>query len=200
MSNKNTFNLIIAGYGGQGVLTMAKIIAYAAMFAGYDVKQAELHGLAQRGGSLICQVRFGKKVYSPLIRQGNADLIIGLEILETLHACYYADKNKTIILANSEFYNPYLFEQKGIDSQKIIKDIKSFGLKTELISASKIIKKVIKDTAMINTFMTSYAVEKKLLPIREKFILQAMKEKFRKIFWEDNLKVFQIAKLTAKNK
>jgi len=197
MINKKVFNLIIAGYGGQGVLTMAKIIASAAVLSGYDVKQAELHGLAQRGGSLICQIRFGKNIYSPLIRCGNSDLIIGLDLLETLHACYFSDKRKTIILSNAELFNPYFFEQKYIDSQKIIENIKEFAYKADFVSVEKNIKKITKDTTMVNTFMLGYSFGKKIMPIKEKHIIQAMKEKFKKMFWENNLKIFHLGKTIA---
>jgi indolepyruvate ferredoxin oxidoreductase, beta subunit len=83
------FNVLIAGVGGQGVLLTSKIIAEAALLQGLDVKQSEVHGMAQRGGSVLSQVRFGEKVFSPIVNEGEADLLIGFEPLETaryLHA------------------------------------------------------------------------------------------------------------------
>ena len=79
-----TSNLIFAGVGGQGVLLIAEITARAAVHAGYDVKQTEVHGVSQRGGSVESHVRFGQMVYSPLVRAGEADVVIGLEKLEGL--------------------------------------------------------------------------------------------------------------------
>lgn len=193
MNRNRPFNLIITGYGGQGVLTIAEIIAKAVLLSGYNVKQAELHGLAQRGGALECHLRFGKKVYSPLIPRAEADLIIGLDLLETLRVCYYANKNKTIILANSHPFTPYPFEPKRIEAKKLIADIKKFAKKLELIDTLKITEKITKDTAMINTLMLGYAVAKKFLPIKKGLVLKAMKEKIRPIFWQDNLKIFQKA-------
>lgn len=72
------FNIIIAGIGGQGVITLTRILANAALLDGYDVKTSELHGLSQRGGSVETHIRFGKKIYSPLIMPGQADLVIDL--------------------------------------------------------------------------------------------------------------------------
>ena len=66
-------NIIICGVGGQGVILASKIIIEVAMQAGFDVKESEVHGMAQRGGSVDCQVRYGEKVYSPLIDKGKAD-------------------------------------------------------------------------------------------------------------------------------
>lgn len=75
---KNLTNIIIAGIGGQGVITLTRILANAALLDGYDVKTSELHGLSQRGGYVETHIRFGKKIYSPLVMPGKADLIIDL--------------------------------------------------------------------------------------------------------------------------
>ena len=83
------FNILIAGVGGQGVLLTSKIIAEAALLQGLDVKQSEVHGMAQRGGSVLSQVRFGDKVYSPIIAEGEADLLIGFEPLETARYLHF---------------------------------------------------------------------------------------------------------------
>ena len=183
-----TFNLVITGYGGQGVLTMAEIITKAALLSGYNVKQAELHGLAQRGGALECHLRFGEKVYSPLVPRTEADLIICLDLLEALRACYYANKKKTVVLTNSQIFSPFPFEPERIEEKKLITEIKKFAKILEFIDASK----VIKDTAMINTLMLGYALAKKFLPIKKNNSLAAMKEKIRPIYWEENLKIFEI--------
>jgi indolepyruvate ferredoxin oxidoreductase, beta subunit len=80
----DTTNLIFAGVGGQGVLLIAEITALTAVRAGYDVKQTEVHGVSQRGGSVESHVRFGEVVHSPLVTPGQADVVIGLEKLEGL--------------------------------------------------------------------------------------------------------------------
>ncbi|HON77359.1 MAG TPA: indolepyruvate oxidoreductase subunit beta [Spirochaetota bacterium] len=77
-------NVIFAGVGGQGVILASKILMEVAMNAGYDVKESEVHGMAQRGGSVDCHVRFGEKVYSPLIERGTADYIVCFELLEIM--------------------------------------------------------------------------------------------------------------------
>lgn len=81
------FNIILVGVGGQGIITLTRILAQAALIERYDVKTSELHGLSQRGGSVEAHVRFGAKIYSPLVKRAGADLIISLEIQETLRAC-----------------------------------------------------------------------------------------------------------------
>ena len=77
-------NVAIAGVGGQGIILASDIIAQAALCAGYDVKKNEVHGMAQRGGAVVSEVRFGRRVYSPLIPDGAVDLLLALELLEGL--------------------------------------------------------------------------------------------------------------------
>jgi len=79
-----TFNLLVVGVGGQGVITLSGVVVHAAVRAGFDVKQSEIHGMAQRGGSVCSHVRVGRKVYSPVIDEGAADVLLALEKLEAL--------------------------------------------------------------------------------------------------------------------
>ncbi len=76
-------NVLLAGVGGQGIILASKILAAGLIQAGYDVKMSEVHGMAQRGGSVTTQVRFGKKVYSPIIGKGQADILVSFETMET---------------------------------------------------------------------------------------------------------------------
>mgnify|MGYP000940667171 CR=1 FL=1 len=79
-----TMNVSLVGVGGQGILLTSDILAKTAALAGFDVKKSEIHGMAQRGGSVISQVRFGEKVFSPIIPDGGSDLLVSFERLEAL--------------------------------------------------------------------------------------------------------------------
>ncbi len=79
-----TMNVSLVGVGGQGILLTSDVLAKTATLAGLDVKKSEIHGMAQRGGSVISQVRFGEKVYSPIITDGTSDLLVSFERLEAL--------------------------------------------------------------------------------------------------------------------
>jgi indolepyruvate ferredoxin oxidoreductase beta subunit len=81
-------NCLLAGVGGQGILLASALISEAAMDAGMDIKNNEVHGMAQRGGSVTAQIRFGEEVYSPLIKRDSADFLLALEVIEALR---YAD-------------------------------------------------------------------------------------------------------------
>ncbi len=76
-------NILLAGVGGQGTLLASEVLSEVLMQAGYDVKKSEIHGMSQRGGSVTSHVRFGSKVHSPLIHEGQADILFGFELLET---------------------------------------------------------------------------------------------------------------------
>ncbi len=100
-----TFNIVLVGVGGQGVILASKVISQAALKAGLDVKQSEVHGMSQRGGSVISHVRIGKKVYSPLVTEGEADVVLAFEKLEALRYAHWANSNGKIIYADTKI-NP----------------------------------------------------------------------------------------------
>lgn len=87
--NSATTSVVLAGVGGQGILLASEILAKAAMIAGFDVKTNEVHGMAQRGGSVIAQVRYGKEVHSPLVPEGTARVVGALEQIEAIRFAHY---------------------------------------------------------------------------------------------------------------
>jgi indolepyruvate ferredoxin oxidoreductase, beta subunit len=82
-------NILLVGVGGQGTILVSKILSTGLLDAGYDVKMSEVHGMAQRGGSVSSQVRFGPKVYSPIIGKGQADILVSFETMEALRWLEY---------------------------------------------------------------------------------------------------------------
>ena len=98
-------DIILAGVGGQGILTIATIIGDAATSAGLNLKQAEVHGMSQRGGSVVTYVRFGDKVYSPVIDKGEADFIVSFELLEAARWTEYLKPGGKIVV-NTQQISP----------------------------------------------------------------------------------------------
>ncbi len=93
-----TENILIVGVGGQGVLLASRILSGVLTIEGFDVKVSEVHGMAQRGGSVHSMVRYGRKIYSPLIPRGEADYIVSFELLETLRWIpYLSSKGKLVV-------------------------------------------------------------------------------------------------------
>jgi len=76
-------NILLVGVGGQGILLASEILSEAFMRAGFDVKKSEIHGMSQRGGSVVSHVRYGKEVHSPIVPEGEGDILFGFEIMET---------------------------------------------------------------------------------------------------------------------
>lgn len=91
-------NILLAGVGGQGIILASKIMAIGLMSAGYDVKMSEVHGMAQRGGSVTTQVRYGKKVYSPIIGLGQADILVSFETMETGRWLEYVKPDGRVVI------------------------------------------------------------------------------------------------------
>ncbi len=98
-------NIIITGVGGQGILLASEILSQAAVQAGFDVKRSEIHGMSQRGGSVNSHIRFGKKIYSPLVMKGECDMLLSFEKMESLRMIEYANC-KTTIIVNTQKINP----------------------------------------------------------------------------------------------
>lgn len=76
-------NILLVGVGGQGILLASEILSEAAMLAGFDVKKSEIHGMSQRGGSVVSHVRYGREVFSPIVPEGEGDILFGFELMET---------------------------------------------------------------------------------------------------------------------
>jgi len=101
----NTTNILIVGVGGQGTLLASRVLAQAAVDLGHDVKVSEVHGMAQRGGSVVSQVRYGPKVFSPIIKKGDADVIMAFEKLEAARYLPYL-KEGGIMVVNTDKIDP----------------------------------------------------------------------------------------------
>ena len=191
---KNTtsqFNMVIAGTGGQGLITLLQIIAEAVLFEGLDIKTSELHGLSQRGGSVEVHIRFGKKVYSPLIPQGRADLILGLEMQETLREINFANE-KTRFLVNKHIISIPLV--KNLTEKEVLDDLKKISKNINLIPAAEICKEKLGTDVVSGIYLISLAVFKGLIPIKPVSLQIAIKKIIPAKYLELNLKTFNLAK------
>ncbi|MGN0383409.1 MAG: indolepyruvate oxidoreductase subunit beta [Eubacterium sp.] len=101
----STKNIMIVGVGGQGTLLTSRILGNITIEAGYDVKVSEVHGMAQRGGSVVTYVRYGKEVAEPIVEEGQADVLIAFEKLEALRYAHFLKKDGVIIV-NDERIDP----------------------------------------------------------------------------------------------
>lgn len=128
-------DVIIAGVGGQGILTLAVIIDHAAMQSGLQIKQAEVHGMSQRGGAVQSHLRISdKEIYSDLIPKGKADLILSLELMEVLRYIPYLAEDGIIITATETVRNITDYPEE----EEIMNQIKNSGFKHIFVDARKI--------------------------------------------------------------
>ncbi len=97
-------NILLVGVGGQGTILTSKILSKGFVENGYDVKMAEIHGMSQRGGSVTTQIRYGEKVYSPVIEKGCADIIVAFEKCEALRFLDYLKKDGILVINSHELY------------------------------------------------------------------------------------------------
>ena len=191
-----TYNIVITGVGGQGVITLARIIAEAALASGYDAKMSEVHGLAQRGGHIEAHVKFGKKVYSSLVPQRGADLIIALEPLEALMCMWYACA-RTSVLVNSQKLVPlsiYTDKKQYPEITEIIKKIKLFTCQIFQKDATSEVLKATGSIIPLNIYMLGAAYYENLLPLKKEKLLDSIKNTISPKYFELNKKVFNLSK------
>ena len=188
MKNQVT-NILIVGVGGQGTLLSSKIMGQAALLAGLDVKQSEVHGMAQRGGSVVTYVRMGDKVYSPLIEKGNVDIILAYEKLEALRWADFLKPEGTIIVNDQEISPIPVIIGAAEYPGEIFKKIEDAGVKTIKIDALTPAKKLGEFKA-VNVILLGVAA--KMLGFEKKLWEQAIDETIAPKMLEVNKKAFEI--------
>jgi len=99
---KDTKSILLAGVGGQGIILMSKAFTAGLVAAGYDVKMSEVHGMAQRGGSVSTQVRYGEKVFSPIIGRGEADVLVAFEKMEAVRYAEFLKPSGSAVVNDAE--------------------------------------------------------------------------------------------------
>jgi indolepyruvate ferredoxin oxidoreductase beta subunit len=182
---------LIAGVGGQGVLLTSKIIAEAALLAGLDVKQSEVHGMAQRGGSVLSQVRFGDKVYSPIIAEGEADLLIGFEPLETARYLHFLHEGGIAV------YNTHPIGTIGVSigketyPQDIHETIEKHASEVHPFDATKVAVEVGEKRA-VNLVLMGASL--RFLPLKESIVDDAITNSVPKKVLDINRKAFLAGK------
>lgn len=145
-------NVIFCGVGGQGVILASKVLMETALRAGYDVKESEVHGMAQRGGSVECCVRFGQKIYSPLISKGGADFIVSFELLESLRKIEFMSDSGMLIV-NDLKIDPVPVQQGLMEYPSDIKDYLTTNIPNVFIAETEEILRGIGSQKALNIVM-----------------------------------------------
>lgn len=135
-------SILIVGVGGQGTLLTSRILGSVAMELGYDVKMSELHGMAQRGGAVVTYVKMGEKVYSPIIEEQEADIILAFEELEGLRWNRFLKKDGMIVINTQQIDPMPVITRKASYPENITDKLKNTYANTILIDALDIAKKL----------------------------------------------------------
>ena len=194
MENRTT-NIILVGVGGQGIILASEVLSEVALQAGYDVRKSEVHGMAQRGGSVSSHVRFGKDVKSPLIEHGNADCMLAFEKVEGLRSCDYLSDGATIIMNDVEIIPPTVSIGMGNYPDDVPERLRKLGFNLVLIDAMSLARQAgtarAANIVLLASLASSLSIDRN---IWEKVIKHRVPEKFIDI----NLEAFHLG-YTASN-
>ena len=135
-------NILFSGVGGQGILLASEIMAYALLSAGYDAKKSEVHGMAQRGGSVTAQLRYGDKVYSPLIEPGRADIQVAFEMMEAVRYLPYLHKKSIVVVNTQKILPPSVATGQTSYPENVLDHITALGIKVVLVDAFDLAREV----------------------------------------------------------
>ena len=133
-----TKSIMIVGVGGQGSLLASRLLGNVLLAQGYDVKVSEVHGMSQRGGSVVTYVKYGEKVYAPNIGEGEADIIVAFEKVEALRALPYLKKGGSIVMDEREIYSMPVLTGDAAYPHDAEKELTELVGKVTVIPASKI--------------------------------------------------------------
>ncbi|MEE0515483.1 MAG: indolepyruvate oxidoreductase subunit beta [Emergencia sp.] len=185
-----TKNILLSGVGGQGTITAAKMLTFGLMEAGYDVKMSEIHGMSQRGGDVVSQVRYSKeKVFSPVIEKGTADIVVSFEQMEALRTLDYLKPDGAVVVNMEKIPSMTVLTGAEEYAEDVIDEIKKAASRVHTLNASEMAAEL-GNVKAANVILLGVLV--KLMGLDdidwEDIIRKNVKEKFVEL----NLKAFQV--------
>lgn len=135
-------SILLVGVGGQGTILASKILSEGLLRSGYDVKMSEIHGMSQRGGSVSTQVKFGDKVYSPMISEGEADVLISFEKSEAVRWLNYLKKDGVLLVNDYEIYSMPVIIGDAVYPDNVIEKLKKEVKNIKIFNAMKIAEEI----------------------------------------------------------
>ncbi len=180
-------NILFCGVGGQGILLASEVTTYSLLATGMEVRKSEVHGMAQRGGSVTAHVRYGEKVYSPLISLGEADIIVAFEMMEAVRYLPYMHADSQVIVNTHKIYPPPVATGKMDYPENVLDELTSRNIKVKELDAFEVARKVGEvravNIAMVGA-MSTY------IEIDEQVFLDVMNERIPERFREANINAF----------
>jgi len=189
----STTNLIVAGVGGQGVILATQVLGNAAIKENFDVVISEIHGMAQRGGTVVSHIRIGRKVYSPTVVEGLADAILGFEPVEVLRSLRYAS-DRTRVVTSKRFVIPPsvyvgVFEYPSIE--QIVEMYRRFTQHITLIDAFRLAEEA-GSARTQNIVLVGALAATRMLPLKDDTLKACIQERVPRKYLEANLKAFDL--------
>jgi indolepyruvate ferredoxin oxidoreductase beta subunit len=185
MSEKG--NILFCGVGGQGILLASEVTAYTLLAAGMDVRKSEVHGMAQRGGSVTAHLRYGDTVYSPLISPGEADIVVAFETLEAVRYLPYMHEGSKVIVNTHRIYPPAVATGRMSYPENVLDELVQRDIHLRELDAFDIASNV-GEVRAVNIVMVG--VLSTYLPVDEKVYLNVMNERIPERFRDVNIKAF----------
>jgi indolepyruvate ferredoxin oxidoreductase, beta subunit len=180
-------NILICGVGGQGILLAGEVLSEAALQSGFDVKKSEVHGMAQRGGSVVSHVRYGEKIYSPLIKEGGADFLFSFEKMETLRYLSMLKHDGKIIINDQKISPTNISIKTGSYPENIEEICKKYASEVVLVDAIKTAE-ILGNIKTVNIIMLGAL--SKFLSIKETVWMKCLESKVPKKHLEINIRAF----------
>jgi indolepyruvate ferredoxin oxidoreductase beta subunit len=183
-----TKNILFCGVGGQGILLASEVTSEALIRAGFDVKKSEVHGMAQRGGAVEAHLRYGERVYSPLIEPGSVDVEVAFELLESLRYLPYLSSSSRVIVNTQRIFPPTV--ATGLESypENIVDELKKRGIEVLPVNAFDMAKRL-GEVRAVNIILVG--VLSRYLPVNEEVFIEVIKERVKKGFVDINIKAFR---------
>lgn len=196
--NRMVLNIVFSGIGGQGIVVASDIFCEAALFDGLDVAKAEVHGMAQRGGSIVAHVRVGDNVQAPLIETGKADIILGFELLEAARALPMLKRDGTIIV-NTKYIPPStsIDSSSDFDHEKILEIIHARVSKVYEIDGIDIANNL-GNILVVNTILLGALSSIPENPVTKASLEKAIAGRLKEKYVELNLKAFNLGREQVK--
>ena len=191
-NKSNTINVAITGVGGQGVLTLAEILAKAALADSLNVRVGEIHGMAQRGGHVVCTVRIGDGAKDPIVDPGTAHLLVGFEPIETLREIRIIAEDGCVLLSSHIQYPVAVSMGKAEypDHEEIISGIKKFTSNILEVDAMALAQKA-GSSLSLNMVMLGGIIGTGITPIKKKTALDIVRKTFPKRFESINVQALE---------
>ncbi len=189
MTDDKVMNILMAGVGGQGTLLASEILTEVLMKSGYDVKKAEVHGMAQRGGSVVSHVRFGPKVCSAIIPEGDADILFGFELLETYRYLPLVNPAGTVVVNNLRIAPPSVALGKNSYPENIPEKLRQYVQDVRLVDGLLLAEQA-GNARTVNTVLLG-ALSNLLKPSHQQWI-DAINHLVPERFRDVNLQAFEL--------